>query len=429
MLLFVVTSRHHDHHEVLGAEALVDLLLGNLGSVLGIGGKRGIAVNVVGLVGENEACHQDHREYGRNHEARLYVELSDSGDVRHEVAVMGLVDERREGHQQTGHEGEYDEDTEEDSLAEHHAEVKTEFELHKHHRDHTGKRGKAAGGYLRDSLAEGGNHRVPGVHGDALLGVSVAEDYRIVDGERQLKNYRNGVGNEGDLAEQEVRAHVEQRRHAERSQQDGYLHIGVGGEEQHGDYDDQNDHDNDLHFGGDGFGSTAADRTAYVFVIRLELLLYCNHRVLGDLVVLLAVEGDGEQRGAVLVAVLVVLNGDGGDSVDFLKLRGDLLRLFIGDVLKHYAAGAVGDELVVHQVKTHTGLRTVRQIAGDVVVHLRPARGYGTENPGDYVEQIERLALVNDKRSDFFYRRLLFLLRAHLHSPVLIIYNMIQIYM
>ena len=193
MLLLVVPGGNHYYHKVVGAEVLVYLFFRYLGGVLGVGRKRGITVNVVGLVGQDKSCDQQDREKRRNHEAGLDVELADCGYVRNEVAVMSLVDERREGHQQTRHQREYNEDTEEYRLAEYDTEVKAELELHEHHRDHTGKGGKAGRRYLRDSLTERRYDRVAGAHGGSLFRVSVAEDYRVVDGERELKNYRDGV--------------------------------------------------------------------------------------------------------------------------------------------------------------------------------------------------------------------------------------------
>lgn len=85
-----------------------------------------------------------------------------------------------EGHQQTRHQREYNEDTEEYRLAEYDTEVKAELELHEHHRDHTGKGGKAGRRYLRDSLTERRYDRVAGAHGGSFFRVSVAEDYRVV---------------------------------------------------------------------------------------------------------------------------------------------------------------------------------------------------------------------------------------------------------
>ena len=137
------------------------------------------------------------------------------------------------------------------------------------------------------------------------------------------------------------------------------------------------------------------------------------------MVVLLAVEGDGEQRRTVFVAVLVVLNGDGGHAVYLLKLRGYLLRLFEGHVVQHYAAGAVGHELVVHQVEAYARLGAVREVTRDVVVYLRPAGGYRTEYSRNDVEKVECLSLVYYQCGEPFYGGLLFLLCTHLHCSIL----------
>lgn len=95
VLLLVVPGGNHYYHKVVGAEVLVYLFFRYLGGVLGVGRKRGITVNVVGLVGQDKSCDQQDREKRRNHEAGLDVELADCGYVRNEVAVMSLVDERR----------------------------------------------------------------------------------------------------------------------------------------------------------------------------------------------------------------------------------------------------------------------------------------------------------------------------------------------
>ena len=234
--------------------------------------------------------------------------------------MVGPVNEAAEAHKEPRHQGEHAEKAQHDGLHQNYAQVPADAELHEAHGSQTGDGGERAAGDLRDGLAQGGHHGLPGLQALPLLGVAVAEDNGIVDGQGQLEHHGHGVGDEGDLPEEEVGPLVHQRRHAEGENHHRDLHIGLGGEEQHQEDDHHGDDHDHLHLGGQAVGGGVAGVTGDVDIVALQegfdlLQGRQAHWVLGG-----AVVGDGKQGRAVLVVVRAVVEGHGLYPFDLLHL-------------------------------------------------------------------------------------------------------------
>ena len=103
------------------------------------------------------------------------------------------VDLLAEEHQKARHEEEHREQREENGLDEADAEVEAQPELHKQHRDEAADGREAAAADLRHSLAQRDNNGLADGKLFVLLLIAVAENDRVVYGQRQLQHDGNGV--------------------------------------------------------------------------------------------------------------------------------------------------------------------------------------------------------------------------------------------
>ena len=335
---------------------------------------------------------------------RGVVEPAHKGDLGHKAAVRRPVDERAEQHQQARHHHEGGKQREQNGFNEAQGHVRAKSELHEQHGHQTADGGQAAGADLRDGLAQGHDHRLPQRQQTVLLLEAVAEDDGVVDGQRQLQNTGDGVGHEGDLAHQEVGALVQHQRHHERQDQHRHLAVGLGGEQQH-QHDDHGhiDHD-DADLVVDGLPQGVAQIRGYIQIIVAQQLLHRLQRCQTGVVVLVVGEGDGEQggQGVVVVGGLVVVHAL--HALHLPDLIGQLFRLGGGHVGHHQLRRAVGDELLVHHRQRLLGLGVVRQVIGQVVLHLHPVPGDGGEDQSDNGDEENETALVHDEGGQLLHK-------------------------
>ena len=234
---------------------------------------------------------------------------------------------------------------------------------------------------------------------------AVAEDDGVVDRQRQLQNTGDGVGHEGDLAHQEIGALIQHQRHHEGQNQHRHLAVGLGSEGQHEDNDDGYVDHNDADLMLNGLLLGIAQIRGDVEVIAAEGCLHRIQRRQAGVVILVVGEGDGEQSGHVVVVVGGLVVGQALDTLDVPELVSQLLSLGRCDVGHHYLRRAVGDELLVHDGQRLLGLRVVRQVEGQVILHLDPVTGKGGENEADDGDEKDQIPLIHDERGQLFHER------------------------
>ena len=414
-LLLIVAGRHHHRHQIGRGEVLLDhvrrdLLLVELWRHDGV-----IAVDI-GAAARYEVCrHHQSREHERDHEPRGVGELADKGDLGDKVLVPRLVHQRTEEHQQSRHEHKHGEQRVEDRLDETDAHVGTEAELHEQHRHQTADGREAAGADLGDALAQRNDRRLTGGQGLVLLLEAVAEDDRVVQRQRQLEDARDRVGDEGDLPQQEVAAHVEHHGAHKRQAQHGDLRVGLGGQDQHRHDDDRHDNHDDAHLRGDDLRQLVAQRSAEVGVVGRVAVENNVQRIEAAVVLLRVAERDVIEGGDVVVVVGGVVEVHALHAVRRRDLVRDLLRPRVGDVRHHQLCRAEGGELLAHDVEALAGLRGLRQIGSEVVLHLHPVAGDDGEHQRNAHQQEHKVPLVDNKGGELRHKARLcfFSLCAH----------------
>ena len=232
----------HQCHDILGAEFLFHPVRRCLMLIAANGHDGVVAIHIGALVGEEEASHHTHDEYGHAHMTQGIDQLAPAVDLGDEVLVAGPLHRLGEQHQQSGHQGEHGQHTQQDGLNEHQTQVKADAELHEHHGGQTGNGSQAAGGDRGNGGADSDDAGRPVIRGVfPLFQKAVKQDDGVVDGQRKLEHHCHRVGHEGDLAEDEVGALVQQRRRHKGQQQHRHLGVGTGGQQQH-QHDDQRGH-------------------------------------------------------------------------------------------------------------------------------------------------------------------------------------------
>ena len=93
-----------------------------------------------------------------------------------------------------------------------------------------------------------------------------------------------------------------------------------------------------------------------------------------------SVEGDIIEGGGVFIVIFGVVKFGTGDAVHSLYGFFQIFSFLIGNVGYHDSGRTVGDKLLVHDGKSLTGFRFLREIGGDVIFHIDPAGGENTED-------------------------------------------------
>ena len=404
-LLVVVAGGDHQGQHVAGGEGVLDHLLGDLVIILDGRGQQAVPVGEGAAGGQEEAHGDQQGEDHGHHVPRGVVEIAHEGYLGHEAAVLRPVDEGAEQHQKARHHHEGGQQREQDGFDEAQGHIGAQLELHEQHGHQTADGGQAAGADLGDGFAQGDDDGLPQVQQPVFLLEAVAEDDGVVDRQRQLQNTGDGVGHEGDLAHQEVGALIQHQRHHEGQNQHRHLAVGLGGEGQHDDNDDGHVDHNDADLVLNGLLLGIAQIRGDVEVIAAEGCLHRIQRRQAGVVILVVGEGDGEQSGHVVVVVGGLVVGQALDTLDVPELVSQLLSLGRCDVGHHYLRRAVGDELLVHDGQRLLGLRVVRQVEGQVILHLDPVTGKGGENEADDGDEKDQIPLIHDERGQLFHER------------------------
>ena len=252
-LRVIVPGRDHQRHHIGGAEIVLNHVLGNLGFVELRRRQSAVTVSIGALIGEVEGKDNNHQEHNGNHMPGRIVDLAYNGDLGHKILVFCLVDQGSEQDQQARHNDEHRQQRKENGLDQINAHVGADLELHEHHGCQAADGSQGAGADFRNSLAEGYDSRLPDGKGLVLHLEPVAQNYGVVQGQRQLQDTRHGVGYKGNGAEHEVAALVQDHGHHKGDQQHRHLTVGLGGQQQYANNDERHQNHNNLNFRLNGF--------------------------------------------------------------------------------------------------------------------------------------------------------------------------------
>ena len=396
----VVPGWHDQRHQVRGGEVLFDHLLGDLLLVELGRHDRVITIDIRALAGDKVGPHNQHHEEDGHESPGGIGKFADEGDLGDEAFVAGLFDPRPEEHQQAGHEYEHGKQGEENCLDKADAHIRAQPELHEQHGHKPAHGGEAAGADLRDALAEGLDDRLPQRQRLMLLLEAVAEDHRVVQRQRQLQNAGHRVGNERDLAQQEVGAHVHQHGADEGQQQHRDLRPGLAGERQHADHDGRHDDHDDVDLALDDLRKLIAQRCIQISVIGAVALQHCVQCLHAGAVGLRIVEGDVVEGGDVVVMVAAVVKSHTLHAVHASNFVRDLCGAVVGHAGKHQLGGAEGRKLIGHHIQPLPRFRLGRQVGCQVVFHLDPIAGHDGKNQHQADQKKNQIAFIDDKSGE-----------------------------
>ena len=400
---FIVPGGDHQGNQigrgkVVPYHPLGHLLLVQLGRHDGV-----IAVDIGAALGDEIAADDQRQEEDRHHHAAGIGKAPHEGDLGNKVPVLRLFDPGPEEHQKAGHEDEHGKQGEKDRLDEADAHVRAKAELHEDHRHQTAHRGEAAGADFRDALAQRLDDRLAQRQGLVLLLESVAQDHRVVQRQRQLQNAGHGVGDEGDLAQKEVGAHIQHHGADEGQQQHGDLRPGLAGQRQHRDDDERHDDHDDVDLGLDDLRQLVAEAGVQIGVIGAVARQHRVQRVQAGRVLLRIGEGDVIEGGDIVIVVRALVKAHALHALHAAQLLGDLVGAGVGHAGDHQLGRAEGGKLLRHAVQALPRLRLGGQIGRQVVFHLDPVAGHGGKNQPQRDQQKDQIALVYNKGCELYH--------------------------
>ena len=273
---------------------------------------------------------------------------------------MGLVrrsaQRAEKGSDQSRHQKKYRDKAAKYTLGEHQTEVIAQPELHEHQRNKTGDRRKARGGNFNDGFGKRFDQRLA-FRWEAvdLILIAMGENDGVVDGERELQNNGNGIGDGGYLAQPEVCAHIEQRRNRKDDKKNDDLEIAARRKEQHRHDDHRRQrHDTD-HLLRDLPKEVRADVRGGICIKACCERTDLVHRRNDVFIVACAVKGDREQRCGIHKMRWRIIKRHAGHMLECLNLLRSGTRTLIGRIGKHNVGACIRRELVLHDREPAAG--------------------------------------------------------------------------
>ena len=245
---------------------------------------------------------------------------------------------------------------------------------------------------------------------------TVAVDDRIVQGKGQLQNRCHRVRNKGNLPQQEVAAHVQDRRHDEGQADNRHIGIGIGRKGQDPHHNHRNKGRDHVDFFLDGLGHGVDHRGGNKGVIVREHFLNRIQRIHAALVRLFIIKGDREQRRSLVIVFGGIVEVHHLDAFHLLDLFKKRFRFVIGDIPHHEARRPVSDELPLHHIQSDFGRGVRRQVGGQIILDTDPVYGHRRENNPDNHNQENQTALVDNEGCKLQHKAVLFF-RFLLHNP------------
>ena len=250
----------------------------------------------------------------------------------------------------------------------------------------------------------------------------VAENDRVVDGQRELEHDGDRIGDEGNSPHEEIRAIVDERRSAEGKKEHRHFAEGLGGQDQHRDDHDPHHSDDQFHLFCNGVRLHISEFRGNMKVIGSKRRFQRVQGFQGPVVIIGIPEDHVVQRGGIIVVIpylfegklLVLVRHFRGSRLQIIREEGcleharglldlfiDLERLGKRDIGYHYFRGSESSVFLFHHIHGLLGLRVIAEVLGKIVLHRYPVGREDREDDQDDVDQEEQVPLVYNKRTYF----------------------------
>ena len=295
------------------------------------------------------------------------------------------------------------------------AEIRSQLEAHQRQRQETEQRGQRAGQHRIDGVVQAllqGRNLCQSVLTLTLIGMK--QEYGIVHGRRQLQHITDVVGDEGNLAEEDIGSLVQRDGRADDCQEQHRFEVAGGGEEQ----DNEDDHHGDGHDHGHlglhvFLDELLGGRHAHDIALVPDEILNVVNGLLCPFGGIALLEGDIHNGTVVLVVILYVIIVDElrggidlgrGVAPDHLVHTVDLLQLvlvFLGliqtDVLQHETAGTRIAEDLLHFIDGDLRYGGIGKVGGQIIVDTHKKIADQVEYNQDQRNVADSLVVINDK--------------------------------
>ena len=376
----IIPCRHDHRHHVVDTKSILDFLVGNLAFTLLGGDQVCIAVAVGALVGQHCGDYNHNGKNRRDNEPSGDIKLAQEGDLGDQVFMAGCIDLFAEHHQQAGHQGKHRQQAEQNSLDQHGCHIAANAKVHERQSPQAGNGGQRGRADFGDCLGQCCDTGLPRILGFVLIREAVAQDDGVVNGQCQLQNNGNGVGDKGNGATQEVGAHIQQSRRAKGHNQNRNLGIGTGRKGKHQHDDDGRQYQNDAHLALQVCGGIHADFGINIGIVPGQHIPDGMQRMDADIVRCGTVKRYAEQRRSGFVVVRGIIKIHAGNAINAFQVTADILGGFICNIGNHHAGCAVCNKVIIHHGQTLAGFGILRQVGSNIIFHLDPAGCYNTEN-------------------------------------------------
>ena len=271
-------------------------------------------------------------------------------------------------------------------------------------------------------MGQGYDDSVSGVIMFPLFLEMVAENDRVVDGQRELEHDGDRIGDEGNGPHEEIRTIVDERRGDKGKKEDRHFAEGLGGQDQHRDDHDPHHGDDQFHLFRNGVRLHVPQIRGNVKVIGSKRRFQRVQGFQGPVIVVGIPEDHVVQGGGIIVVIpdlfegklLVLVRHFRGSRLQIIREKGclgharGLLDLLIDleglgkrDIGYHYFRGSESSVFLFHHIHGLLGLRVIAEILGKIVLHRYPVGREDREDDQDDVDQEEQVPLVYDKRAYF----------------------------
>ena len=376
----IIPCRHDHRHHVVDTKSVLDFLVGNLAFTLLGGDQVCIAVAVGALVGQHCGDYNHNGKNRRDNKPGDDIKLAQEGDLGDQVFMAGCIDLFAEHHQQAGHQGKHRQQAEQNSLDQHGCHIAANAKVHERQSPQAGNGGQRGRADFGDCLGQCRDTGLPRILGFVLIREAVAQDDGVVNGQCQLQNNGNGVGDKGNGATQEVGAHIQQSRRAKGHNQNRNLGIGTGRKGKHQHDDDGRQYQNDAHLALQVCGGIYADFGINIGIVPGQHIPDGMQCMDADIVRCGTVKRYAEQRRSGFVVVRGIIKIHAGNAINAFQVTADILGGFICNIGNHHAGCAVCNKVIIHHGQALAGFGILRQVGSNIIFHLDPAGCYNTEN-------------------------------------------------
>ena len=105
------------------------------------------------------------------------------------------------------------------------------------------------------------------------------------------------------------------------------------------------------------------------------------------------------------------------DAVHSLQTLCQLPGFLQSHITYHDSGRPISNKLLFHQIQPLSGLRSIRQIRGQIIIHLHPVHGKNTEQNQHNKYQIKPFSFIHDQRWQPDHKGILFFTVLLFHFP------------